>query len=116
MANTVPIHDFSNVTELNEEQKRQLSELERAQGVASDAGYRIVAPQPTAKLLSGYTIPLVGLGTWCVGLGETQGECRRRRTRNVTRTGQRHTQSRPMAAKHVTQHLRSFHAVFAWCV
>eukprot|EP00198_Chlamydomonas_reinhardtii_P005432 XP_001694768.1 low CO2-induced aldose reductase [Chlamydomonas reinhardtii] len=70
MANTVPIHDFSNVTELNEEQKRQLSELERAQGVASDAGYRIVAPQPTAKLLSGYTIPLVGLGTWKSAKGE----------------------------------------------
>ncbi|GFR45269.1 hypothetical protein Agub_g6375, partial [Astrephomene gubernaculifera] len=66
------IHDYTNLKQLSEEQKAQLQRLEQADAGAGspDAGYRIVDNQPSAKLLSGYSIPLVGLGTWKSAKGE----------------------------------------------
>jgi hypothetical protein len=72
---SVQLHDFSDVKQLNEEQLAKLKELEAAQaggaapapGGPNAAAYRVVPNQPSARLLSGYDIPLIGLGTWCVG-------------------------------------------------
>lgn len=61
---------MTDVKELSAQQQAELQKLEAQQQVAGAApvagAYRIVDNQPSAKLLSGYSIPLVGLGTWCV--------------------------------------------------
>ncbi len=63
-------HDMTDVKDLSAQQQAELQKLEAQQQVAGTAPvagvYRIVDNQPSAKLLSGYSIPLVGLGTWCV--------------------------------------------------
>ncbi|KXZ56565.1 hypothetical protein GPECTOR_1g507 [Gonium pectorale] len=67
------IHDYTNLKQLSDEQKAELRALEQAEpgaGAADDAGYRIVDNQPSARLLSGFSIPLVGLGTWKSAKGE----------------------------------------------
>ncbi|GIL89597.1 hypothetical protein Vretimale_1843 [Volvox reticuliferus] len=66
------IHDYTQLKQLSEDQKAELLKLEQAEPGADSAigGYRILDNQPSAKLLSGYTIPLVGLGTWKSAKGE----------------------------------------------
>jgi alcohol dehydrogenase (NADP+) len=64
---SVQIHDYTHLKQLSDEQKAELRQLEHEQqhsADGSDVGYRVKDNQPTAKLLSGYSIPLVGLGTW----------------------------------------------------
>lgn len=67
-------HDMTDVKELSAQQQAELQKLEAQQQVAGAApvagAYRIVDNQPSAKLLSGYSIPLVGLGTWKSAKGE----------------------------------------------
>ncbi|PNH10301.1 Aldose reductase [Tetrabaena socialis] len=66
------LHDFSSVTHLSEAQQAELRVLEAGEAAAASTAsasaaagsYRIVQPQPSALLLNGHRIPLVGLGTW----------------------------------------------------
>ncbi|EFJ47366.1 hypothetical protein VOLCADRAFT_92170, partial [Volvox carteri f. nagariensis] len=66
------LHDYTHLKQLSDEQKAELAKLEQAEPCAGNfaEGYRVLENQPSAKLLSGYTIPLVGLGTWKSAKGE----------------------------------------------
>ncbi|GLC35191.1 hypothetical protein PLESTM_000289300 [Pleodorina starrii] len=64
------LHDYTHLKQLSEEQKAELKRLEQVEPPAGSPGYRVIDNQPSAKLLSGYSIPLVGLGTWKSAKGE----------------------------------------------
>lgn len=68
------VHDFRGAAEPSTAEFAEIEALrakdERARQEAAARGaplhYRLDLPCPTAKLSTGHSIPLVGLGTWCV--------------------------------------------------
>jgi hypothetical protein len=61
----VRVLDYRGLTHLSPEQQHQLDAY-RAAAAAAAATAHSSALAPTARLSSGFTMPLVGLGTWCV--------------------------------------------------
>jgi hypothetical protein len=69
MTSAVRIKDYRGLTALSPEQQQQLQTATAANEQAlrrlhASGSYTIVGDMPTARLNSGYDIPLVGLGTW----------------------------------------------------
>lgn len=69
MASEVPVKDYRGLTALSQEQQQELQAATAANAQAlrklhAAGDYTFVDDMPTAKLNSGYNIPLVGLGTW----------------------------------------------------
>lgn len=65
MASCVSIKDYRGLTHLTPEQEQQLAAWRAAAQQHKNVTAAALQLQvPTAKLNSGYDIPLVGLGTW----------------------------------------------------
>lgn len=66
----IEVKDFRGAPEPSAEErqeleaKREADEVKRRDLNAARLGYTLPPPAPSAKLNSGYSIPLVGLGTW----------------------------------------------------
>lgn len=69
MTSPIRIKDYRGLTALSQEQEQQLQAATAANEQAlrklhAAGSYTFVNDMPTARLNSGYDIPLVGLGTW----------------------------------------------------
>lgn len=69
MNSPIRIKDYRGLTALSQEQEQQLQAATAANEQAlrklhAAGSYTFVNDMPTARLNSGYDIPLVGLGTW----------------------------------------------------
>jgi hypothetical protein len=72
MASCIRIKDYRGLTQLTPEQEQQLAaaQVKAAQQHATAPAKQLAVP--TAKLNSGYDIPLVGLGTWKASPGQVR--------------------------------------------
>jgi hypothetical protein len=70
MASCIRIKDYRGLNQLSPEQEQQLAVAKAAQQHATAPAQQLVLP--TAKLNSGYDIPLVGLGTWKASPGQVR--------------------------------------------